>query len=180
MPGILYRHCKGSALLKHGSTSTVRRLGVILGGTLLCLALFQSGAFGATVKHASTALARTPEGAVNKICNECHSTEVVMETPKDYDDWHDTIQRMIDRGAKGTPEEFDLVAEFLYENMTTVDVNHSDADTLGVVLNAPDNAVAAILARRQTRPFKNLADLENIRGLNVPALEAKKRMIFFN
>src|SRR5665213_1745391 len=100
----------------------VRRLGVILGGGLLCLSLFAGFAFAVTINHARDAPARTPAGAVYKVCNGCHSTEVMMGTPKDYNDWHDTVQRMIDRGAIGTPEEFDLVMQFLYENLTTVDV----------------------------------------------------------
>ena len=42
---------------------------------------------------------------------------------------------MIDRGAKGSDDEFELVLEFLHENMTTVDVNHADTDELQIVLN---------------------------------------------
>ena len=158
----------------------VRRLGMRLGSGLLVLRLFAGGALAVTINHANEPPAKTPAGAVNKVCNGCHSTEVVMSTPKDYNDWHDTVQRMIDRGAVGTPDEFDLVMQFLYENMTTVDVNNSDAESLRVVLNAPDSAVSAIVARRKKHPFKNLADLETIPGLNGPALAAKKRMIFFN
>ena len=162
------------------SACSVRRLGAILGGGLLALSLFAGGALATTINHANEPPAKTPAGAVNKVCNGCHSTEVVMSTPKDYNDWHDTVQRMIDRGAVGTPDEFDLVMQFLYENMTMIDVNSSDPESLRVVLNAPDSAVSAIVARRKKRPFKNLADLETIPGLNGPALAAKKRMIFFN
>ena len=103
-----------------------------------------------------------------------------MDTPKDYDAWHDTVQAMIDRGAKGTPEEFDLVMQFLYQNMTTVDVNHADEDTLAATLHASPGAVAAIMARRNTQPFKDLPDLEtSVPVLDRAALGAKKRMIFF-
>lgn len=103
-----------------------------------------------------------------------------MDTPKDYDAWHDTVQEMVDRGAKGSPEEFDLVMQWLYQNMTTVDVNHADEDTLAATLHASPPAVAAIVARRKSQPFKNLADLEaSIPGLDRAALDAKKRMIFF-
>jgi hypothetical protein len=167
--------------LKNGVPVWVARLVKgCCGGAFLVLSVFAGCAFAVTINHAGEKPATTPAGAVNKVCNGCHSTEVVMSTPKDYNDWHDTVQRMIDRGAIGTPAEFDLVMQFLYENMTTIDVNHSDTDALRVVLNAPDSAVSAIIARRSKRPFKNLADLESIRGLNGPALDAKKRMIFFN
>lgn len=103
-----------------------------------------------------------------------------MDTPKDYDAWHDTVQEMIDRGAQGTPAEFDLAMQWLYQNMTTVDVNHADQDTLAATLHASPAAVAAIVARRKSRPFNNLGDLErSVPGLDRDVLEAKKRMIFF-
>jgi hypothetical protein len=124
--------------------------------------------------------ATTPGGAVDKVCTACHGLEIVMDTPKDYDGWHDTVQEMIDRGAGGTPAEFDLVMQWLYQNMTTVDVNHADEDTLAATLHASPAAVAAIVARRKSQPFKNLADLEtSIPGLDKAVLDAKKRMIFF-
>ena len=124
--------------------------------------------------------APTPGDAVHKICTACHDLQIVMDTPKDYDAWHDTVQEMIDRGASGTPAEFDLVMQWLYQNMATVDVNHADDDTLAATLHASPTAVAAIVARRKSQPFKNLADLEtSIPGLDKAALDAKKRMIFF-
>lgn len=157
----------------------IRRLGSLLGGALLC-AFLASAAAAVTVKHGKEKEATTPQAAIHKVCDGCHNTEIVMDTPKDYDAWRDTIQDMINRGAKGAPAEFDLIMQYLYQNMTTVDVNHSDADMLQTVLGAPPEAVAAIMARRQTQPFKDLADLEaSIPGLDGPALEAKRRMIFF-
>ena len=106
--------------------------------------------------------------------------QIVMDTPRDIDAWHDTVQSMLDRGAQATPEELDLVMEFLFENMTTVDVNHADAETLKTVLHAPQSAVDAIMAHRQTRPFKDLAELENVvPRLDRTLLESKRRMIFF-
>ncbi|HVV26983.1 MAG TPA: helix-hairpin-helix domain-containing protein [Rhizomicrobium sp.] len=124
--------------------------------------------------------ATTPLGAATKVCSGCHTMQIVMDTPKDYDAWHDTVQAMIDRGARGTPGELDLVMQFLFENMTTVDVNHADAESLMTVLHAPQSAADAIIARRATRPFKDLADLESaVPGLDARLLATKKRMIFF-
>ncbi len=106
--------------------------------------------------------------------------QIVMDTPKDYDAWHDTVQSMIDRGARGTTDEFDLVMQFLFQNMTTVDVNHADSETLMTVLHASQATADAIVARRALRPFKDLADLESsVPGLDKAVLDGKKRMIFF-
>jgi hypothetical protein len=124
--------------------------------------------------------ATTPAAAATKVCSGCHTMQIVMDTPKDYDAWHDTVQAMIDRGARGTPDEFDLVMDFLFQNMTSIDVNHADPDALATILHASQATVDAIEARRTKRPFKDLADLENaIPGLDRAVLEGKKRMIFF-
>jgi competence protein ComEA len=153
--------------------------GKALAGGLACAWVLSSApsALGQTPSGGGT---ETPIQAVQKICTGCHSLEIVMDTPKDYDAWHDTVQSMIDRGANGTQEEFGLVMQFLFENMTPVDVNHADAETLEAVLHASPAQAQAIIDRRQKRPFKDLADLEaGIQGLDHAALDAKKRMIFF-
>lgn len=124
--------------------------------------------------------ATTPKAAVVKICASCHGMELVTNTPRDYDAWHDTVQKMIDRGARGTQEEFGLVMDYLFQNMTPVDVNHSDADMLMGILHTDEKVAQAIIARRMSQPFKDLAELEgSIQGLDKAVLEAKKRMIFF-
>jgi hypothetical protein len=106
--------------------------------------------------------------------------QLVMDTPRDYDTWHDTVQKMIDRGARGTPEEFDLVMDFLFLNMTPIDVNHADAETLVAILHTSQEAAQAIIKRRAARPFADMADLEQaIPGLDRAFLDGKKRMIYF-
>lgn len=103
-----------------------------------------------------------------------------MDTPRDYDAWRDTVQKMIDRGARGTQEEFSLVMDYLFQNMTPVDINHSDADMLMGVLHTDEKTAQAIIARRTLRPFKDLAELEgSIQGLDKAMMDAKKRMIYF-
>jgi hypothetical protein len=123
--------------------------------------------------------ATTPEAAAVKICSGCHGMQLVTDTPRDWDAWHDTVQKMIDRGARGTPDEFDLVMDFLFQNVTPIDVNHADQDSLMAILRTSQQTAEAIIARRTSRPFKDLADLESVPGLDKSVLDAKKRMIFF-
>jgi hypothetical protein len=65
------------------------------------------------------------------------------------------------RGAQGTQDEFDLVMDFLFQNMTTIDVNHADAEALMTALHAPQAGADAIMARRASRPFKDRAGSES-------------------
>ena len=148
-------------------------LQVALLGGLLLLAGWPAVAQQATTE------ATTPEAAAVKICSSCHGMQLVTDTPRDWDAWHDTVQKMIDRGARGTPDEFDLVMDFLFQNVTPVDVNHADQGSLMGILHTSQQTADAIIARRTSRPFKDLADLESVPGLDKAVLEAKKRMIFF-
>jgi hypothetical protein len=152
----------------------------LLGVSLFALASLAAGAAFGAKRGRAAPHAETPQEAVQKVCAGCHNLELVMDTPKTYEGWRQTIQDMIDRGAKGTPDEYDMILQYLSETMTTVDVNHADADALATVLEAPPDAVAAIVARRRTQPFKDLADLAaSVPGLDPAVLQAKKRLILF-
>lgn len=124
--------------------------------------------------------AQTGAEVTARICSGCHALQIVTDTPRDYDAWHDTVQAMIDRGAQGTPEDFGQVMQYLFETMTTVDVNHADQEVLVTVLHTSTANADAIIARRGTRPFKSLSELESaVPGLDRALLDSKKRMIFF-
>jgi len=145
--------------------------GVVLGGWLF----LATPAFG----QGAATEATTPESAAVKICASCHGMQMVADTPRDWDAWHETVQKMIDRGARGTPDEFDLVMDFLFQNVTPIDVNHADQESLMAILHTSQRTADAIITRRASRPFKDLADLEKVAGLDKSVLEGKKRMIFF-
>lgn len=159
-----------------------KSLMLLLGSAALCLGL-GAVAWAAPAKKAAAPKvvkeATTPQEAIHKVCDGCHDTQIVMDTPKDYDAWHDTIQSMIDRGARGTPHEFDMIMQYIFENMTTVDVNHSDAETLETVLAVNEDTANAIMAQRDKQRIADLAELEKIPGVDAPTVEAKKRMIYF-
>jgi DNA uptake protein ComE-like DNA-binding protein len=118
--------------------------------------------------------------SIKTVCGHCHNLELVLNTPKSYDAWHDTVQKMIDHGAKGTDDQLDDVMDYLHRTVTTIDVNSADADELEIVLNVPEATAQAIIARRKTRKFTGLAELKSIPGVDGPTADSKARLIFFN
>jgi competence protein ComEA len=104
----------------------------------------------------------------------------VQDTPRSYDDWHQTVQEMVDRGATGTDQQFEDIMDYLHRTLTTIDVNNADADELAIVLGVSDKVAQAIIARRAKRKFTGLADLESVPGTDAGALKAKARLIYFN
>ena len=171
-------HCISPRLLSLGQLRqlVLPRTRISCFGVSLFLSLLP---FPVAAQIAATKV-ETPQAAAVKVCSGCHTMEIVMDTPKDYDAWHDTIQSMIDRGAQGTPDEFDLVMQFLFENMTTVDINNADQETLSAVLHTSLTTANAIISRRISQPFRNLSELESsIPGLDRALLDSKRRMIYF-
>jgi competence protein ComEA len=144
---------------------------------LTCVALM----FGVTVFAASSPSPdRTQESkSLNAVCAHCHTLQIVMDTPRSFEEWHDTVQAMVDRGASGTDDQFDDVMDYLHRTMTTINVNAADADELEIVLSVPKTVAEAIVARRTTQKFADLADLKSVPGIDVAVVDAKARLIFF-
>ena len=113
------------------------------------------------------------------VCAKCHNLQIVMDTPMSYDAWHDTVQKMIDRGADASDRQLDDIMDYLHRTMTTIDVNSADTDELSIVLDAPDPVVKAVIARRKTRKFTGLDDLKTVSGIDAAKLDARARLLFF-
>jgi len=114
------------------------------------------------------------------VCAKCHNLQIVMDTPRSYDAWHDSVQKMVDLGARGTDDQYDDIMDYLHRMVTTIDVNSADPDELEMVLNASESTAQAIVARRKKKKFAGMADLKSIPGIDASTLDEKARMIFFN
>jgi competence protein ComEA len=148
-----------------------------MGGVLLVAALF-AVAQTAEVAPPDPRLARESQ-SLKAVCAKCHNLQLVLDTPKSYDDWHDTVQQMVDRGASGTDEQFDDIMDYLHRTMTTINVNTALAEELETVLNVPHTTAQAIISRRGTQKFTGLADLKSVPGVDASTVDAKARLIFF-
>jgi hypothetical protein len=140
-------------------------------------------ALAAQANPASPAPPTDPLGqeraSVQAVCAKCHNLQIVMDTPMSYGAWHDTVQKMIDRGADASDQQLEDIMDYLHRTMTTIDVNSADADELSIVLDAPEPVVKALIARRKTRKFTGLEDLKTVAGIDAAKLDAKARLLFF-
>jgi competence protein ComEA len=114
------------------------------------------------------------------VCAKCHNLQIVMDTPKSYDAWQESVQKMVNLGAKGTDAQYDDIMDYLHRTITTIDVNSADADELEIVLHVSETVTQAIVARRRTKKFTGLADLKSVPGVDASIVDKKARLIFFN
>jgi hypothetical protein len=129
--------------------------------------------------HATRRAADPDAAAFRKVCGRCHNIEVPLDTVQSAGAWRDTVQLMVDRGAKGTDAQFAGVMRYLRAHRTTINVNRAGAAELIGVLGVSDIVAESIIARRARQPFRDLADLESVPGVDRNAIEARKARIFF-
>jgi mono/diheme cytochrome c family protein len=61
-----------------------------------------------------------PEGEgknlVQKVCNDCHGPENYLNKHMDKDGWEKVVSDMVEKGATGTDQEYDIVVAYLTKN----------------------------------------------------------------
>jgi competence protein ComEA len=93
---------------------------------------------------------------------------------------------MIQRGAKGTDDEFYEVVDYLATHFSKsspvvkINVNKATAKDLENSLRIPAKQAAAIVQQREEKgDFKSLDDLEKVPGIDASKIEANKKRLAF-
>jgi len=129
---------------------------------------------------ANAALLAQEQQSVQAVCgSQCHRIELFATARKSYEDWHETVQKMVDRGASGTDDQFLDIMDYLYRTQTIIDVNAAAPEDLQIVLDASAAQAQAIVARRAKTKFTSLADLKSVSGLDAAKLDAKADFLVF-
>ncbi len=131
--------------------------------------------------------ARLPDGpgkeTVGRICLECHDSGNFRKARYNSEEWSDSVADMVERGAKGTPEEIDAVVAYLAKNFgkdAPVRVNTAPFAEIKVVLGFTVTEVRALLEYREKNgELKSLEDLLKVPGIDGAKVESQKSRIAF-
>jgi len=107
------------------------------------------------------------------------------------DQWAATVDDMVNRGAEGTDDDFELIVKYLSANFSgtksgpaagvKINVNAADADQLSKALGLTTADAAAIVEyRKNNGDYKDWADLHKVSGIDQKKLEAQKDRIIFS
>jgi hypothetical protein len=155
-------------------TSQARRKILLLTGVTLAFRVC------AQAPETQTALLIHERESLTAVCGVCHTLEIVLDTPMDLDGWRDTLQKMVDRGAMGTDDQFDDIMDYLHRTMTTININNAPINELQTVLGVRPDTAQAIAVRRDKHAFADLRDVESvIPRADRARIESKARLIFF-
>ena len=151
---------------------------------ILCLILF---GLACTAAVDETEAARLPEGpgkaVVVKLCLLCHDSGNFRKVRYTSDEWSDSVADMVERGAKGTPEELEAVVAYLAKNFgkgAGVRINTAPFAEIKTVLGFAVAEVRALLDYREKNgDFKNLDDLLKVPGIDAAKARAQSARITF-
>jgi len=77
-----------------------------------------------------------------EFCQDCHRLADVARARKSASDWHDTVQTMMDRGARLPQDKFDTLVRYLAKNFGAQNTEHT-AGTPSAAVSSSDSPAAA-------------------------------------
>jgi competence ComEA-like helix-hairpin-helix protein len=119
---------------------------------------------------------------VQQACADCHGLEQIVNNPMSAEKWRTTVEKMVKKGASVSPEQLDIVVDYLasYFASDKVNVNTATAQELQDALALTSTEANAIVAYRKANGnFKDLVGLGKVGGVDQKKLEAKKDQIQF-
>jgi radical SAM superfamily enzyme with C-terminal helix-hairpin-helix motif len=127
---------------------------------------------------AATALAwQRPNDEVTfqKVCGDCHSVSLISDF-KSITEWEETVDAMVERGAKMTGAERAAALRYLATHFGRVNVNAASAEELAQVLDISLDAAKSVVAHR---PYRSLDELRKAGALPAMKLDSLRDHIAF-
>lgn len=145
-------------------------------------AIFVAGL--AVAGAAIAASAQEPEDkpalAFQRVCSSCHPPDRILATRRTRTQWEEVIQKMIDRGAQGTDEDFTAAELYLLRISGRVNVNRAVSKDLVDVLGLTEKDADAIAEYRKANgDFKDFDELCKVPGIDLEKLKQGREAISF-
>ena len=112
-----------------------------------------------------------PAAAFRRVCSNCHDAERILATRRTRTQWEEVIEKMIDRGAEGTSDDFTTAEEYLMRVSGRVNVNRAATKDMITVLGITEKDANAIADYRKANgEFKDFDGLTKVPGIDVEKL----------
>ena len=115
-----------------------------------------------------------------RVCGTCHKPEAALSARRTRDQWQESIEGMITRGAKISDEEFTTVWDYLVRQYGKVNVNRGTVDEIVEVLGITAKEAETIVKYRTDKGrFEDFEALSKVPGVDVQKLEKNRVAIGF-
>ncbi|HEY7501559.1 MAG TPA: helix-hairpin-helix domain-containing protein [Vicinamibacterales bacterium] len=114
------------------------------------------------------------------MCGKCHDAARIVQGRRFREQWEETLDKMVAKGATGSDEDFDAIMTFLLTAYGRVNINAAPADDIGSVLHLETSQAEAIVKFRDDHgKFADFDALTKVPGANVEALQKARDAIVF-
>jgi competence ComEA-like helix-hairpin-helix protein len=146
------------------------------------------GVCGACIGLVAVAMAAEAQGPTNdkpaqafaRICSDCHDRDRIVGNRRSKSSWDEVIDKMVEKGAVGSDEDFTLVEQYLLHNYGLVNVNRAPAAEIAEVLGvAEKDAQAIVQFRKDKGDIKDFDALCKVPNLDVEKLTKMREAIAF-
>jgi competence ComEA-like helix-hairpin-helix protein len=167
-----YRRCAGV-----GTVFAIAALAAMVGGWpgVADAQTSAASALGLGPLTAPDEFSRVSEVALERLCTKvCHDANKVFTVRRSSREWMQVLADMSRRGAKGSPDELDLVRRYLTWSFGVVAVNSATAEDLAAVIGLPAEAAEVIVGYRERHGrFGDVNALARVPGIDRAAIEAQ-------
>jgi hypothetical protein len=131
----------------------------------------------AGILFAAAAIAQsgTEKAAFERVCGACHSVTLISDV-KSLPEWEETVDSMIERGAKASNAERAAILRWLAHNYSRTNINRAPAQELVEVLDIDPANADSIVAHR---PYHSFPQLISVNPACAKQLEHQKDRIVF-
>jgi competence ComEA-like helix-hairpin-helix protein len=138
----------------------------------------------AVVSGAMATRAQEPEDhpavAFKRICSSCHDADRILATRRTRTQWEEVIEKMIDRGAEGTADDFTAAEEYLLRVSGRVSINRALSKDIVAVLGLMQKDADAIAEYRKANgDFKDFDEVCKVPGIDLEKLKQGRDAISF-
>jgi competence protein ComEA len=115
-----------------------------------------------------------------RVCSTCHDAQRILSNRRTKDQWGEVLDKMVERGAQGTDDDFAAVLDYLVTHYGRVNVNRGTAKDLATVLKVSDKDAEAIVNyRKDNGPFADFDSLAKVPGIDVEILKQNREAVAF-
>ena len=113
-------------------------------------------------------------------CNRCHDAARITAQRRTKTEWEEVINKMIERGATGSEEDFMTVFGYLRRHYGKVYINSAPIEELTTTLGLTNKDADAIVAfRKANGNFADLDAVKKVPNIDVKILEEHKDAVAF-
>jgi competence ComEA-like helix-hairpin-helix protein len=115
-----------------------------------------------------------------RVCSLCHDGARILSNRRSKSQWTEVIEKMMERGAQVSEDDFTDVMDYLLRHYGRINVNKAAAEDLALVVGVSKKDAEAIVSYRDSKgDFPDFDALAKVPGIDVEKLNKGRDAITF-